>query len=51
MVSWMRLRSMSTLNTRTRTCWWMLTTVVGSLTKRSAICETWTKPLSLMPMW
>ena len=45
-----RLRSVSTLNTRTRTCWWIDTISFGSETKRSASCERWTRPFSLMPI-
>ena len=49
-VSWIRLRSWSMLNTLTRTCWWMLTTVVGSLRNLSANWDTCVSPFSLIPI-
>ena len=45
----MRFLSLSMPITFTCTCWWMLTTVVGSLTNWRQSCETCTKPFSLIP--
>ena len=49
-VNCMRFRSVSTLSTFTRTCWWMDTISLGSDTYFCASCERCIRPFSLIPM-